>query len=408
MKIAIMAVLVRTLPAYRPALALLVCTARLIHSTMAPSLIHQLSTHPRCPCTGALAGPRQSVMIFAVCLSLACYFNGTLVRDKPSLAFGFFMVRLFGQGGMSLVPKTVVPRWFVRRRGIAMGLLSIGWMVSQAVLPAVNSTLIDQHGYRTAWKFWAACVLVMVPVAGGLMIDDPLHVGLCPDGNGGANPTPSSPTQSRLLKAKFSDEGVHEVVDGLQTEPTVADTSLTPETALKQPQFYALAFAQLEGALVHTAVTFHAFSIVGHSVAPGFLAARSVVGLPTNLIAGWSVDHVGGRAVMIAGFGIQVVGLLLLTHAGDMEWVAVISGGLLGASSALVNIAMSTLIPSVFGVKHLGAINGLFSSVGVFGSAIGPWVFGVSADSAGTWQWSLWGSAIYAAGCVGVTATLKS
>lgn len=47
MKIAIMAVLVRTLPAYRPALTLLVCTARLIHSTMAPSLIHQLSTQTR-------------------------------------------------------------------------------------------------------------------------------------------------------------------------------------------------------------------------------------------------------------------------------------------------------------------------------------------------------------------------
>lgn len=72
-------------------------------------------------------GPRFCTLVFTMLLSLGCAFNAMVVQGKATCAVGFFLVRLFGQGGLSLVPKTLVPRWFVRRRGLAMGILSTGW-----------------------------------------------------------------------------------------------------------------------------------------------------------------------------------------------------------------------------------------------------------------------------------------
>lgn len=77
-----------------------------------------------------------------------------------------------------------------------------------------------------------------------------------------------------------------------------------------------------------------------------------------------------------------------------------ISGGLLGASTAMVSIAQSVTYPSTFGVAHLGAINGLFNTVGVFGSAVGPFVFGAIYDRTGSFRPALLASAAYAASCV--------
>ena len=58
------------------------------------------------------------------------------------------------QGALTLVAKTLVPRWFIRKRGKAMGLLSLGWLLGQATIPSISTYIIKEHGWRECWMFW--------------------------------------------------------------------------------------------------------------------------------------------------------------------------------------------------------------------------------------------------------------
>eukprot|EP00041_Stephanoeca_diplocostata_P022698 m.543903 g.543903 ORF g.543903 m.543903 type:complete len:412 (-) comp22133_c0_seq2:427-1662(-) len=315
------------------------------------------------PTVGSLVdrhGCRESTMVIASGLALACGFNAIFVSDWLSCAVGFFGMRLLGQGAMSLVPKTIVPRWFRKSRGKAMGILATGWMASQAFFPAINTRIIVDFGWRFAWKFWACCVLVgVVPLVYLGMVNLPEDIGLLPDGDPPETEDPEHSVDSAVPNVDgrpADDTRRHTAVETRQQKMQANPPEYDSKSAAKTRAFWILACCNLEGALVHTAVTFHVFSIVKEqqvplSVAPAWLAARSVVGLPVNLLAG------------------------------------------------LANIALSTLVPTAFGTLHLGSINGLFSAIGVFGSALGPLMFGTLFDSSGSYSSSLNVSLIFCLVC---------
>ena len=73
------------------------------------------------------------------------------------------------------------------------------------------------------------------------------------------------------------------------------EVGYTISEALRTPAFWALSLCSVEGSAVHTAVMFHAFSIVEvagtltATTAAAMIAARSVVGAPVNVIAGGTI-----------------------------------------------------------------------------------------------------------------------
>ena len=73
-----------------------------------------------------------------------------------------------------------------------------------------------------------------------------------------------------------------------------------------------------------------------------------------------------------------------------------ISGGCFGSLSSIV-------YPRFFGRGHLGAISGLFMTVIVLASAIGPFLFSLAADLLGAYR-AGFGFAAVAAGIVAVAA----
>jgi len=293
---------------------------------------------------------------------------------------------------MSLVPKTVVPRWFVKRRGMAMGVLSCGWQASQAVMPAVNARVIAHSGWRAAWFLWAVTLLAFIPVSWALMVDDPADMGLVPDGDPQPSGDVASPGATAAAPGKGEPAG-----DG---HPAAGGGDLDTAATIGTRAFAVLSLCNICHYAVHTAVTFYAFAIAPGG-APAFLAARSVASLPVNLTAGWLVDKACPQRVMAMGFGVEVAGLYLLLCGG--EGTIQIAGGLLGAASALVAISMGVAIPACFGTQHLGTINGLFSAVGVVGSAAGPFIYGSMYDRTGSFEAPLWGSLVFAVACVALS-----
>jgi MFS family permease len=92
--------------------------------------------------------------------------------------------------------------WFMKRRGLAIGMAVAGATIASYVAPATAQYLIDVHGWRTAvMAFGAATILIGFPVFAGLVVGRPEDVGQVPDGESlPENPEPDSAPEAPLLE----------------------------------------------------------------------------------------------------------------------------------------------------------------------------------------------------------------
>ncbi|MGY4689404.1 MFS transporter [Salibacterium sp. K-3] len=74
-------------------------------------------------------GQRYTAVLVGTMLAAACFWNSAILG--PVMMFiGFFMLRLFGQGSMTLVPNTLIPQWFSKQRGRAFSFMTLGVLAS--------------------------------------------------------------------------------------------------------------------------------------------------------------------------------------------------------------------------------------------------------------------------------------
>lgn len=88
-----------------------------------------------------------------------------------------------GTGSMALVfAATIANRWFVRRRGLVMGVLTAGSATGQLVFLPLLAVLVERHGWRSAALVVSGAALAVVPLVLLLLRERPSDVGLLPYG----------------------------------------------------------------------------------------------------------------------------------------------------------------------------------------------------------------------------------
>ena len=93
------------------------------------------------------------------------YSVATLCAGLLLFIMGRF-VDQFGQRSMTLLPNTLVPQWFIHKRGRALSFMAIGGFVSSATLPPINNWLIEAFGWSQAWIVWGSLLCFMfVPLS---------------------------------------------------------------------------------------------------------------------------------------------------------------------------------------------------------------------------------------------------
>jgi MFS family permease len=288
----------------------------------------------------------------------------------------FFLLRLSGQGVLTLSSRNMIMKWFNRRRGIASGLSGVAVGYGFANTPRIFHAMIEQHGWNGTWMLTAAAwLLVFTPLIFIFFRDNPEDCGLIPDGK-------------TFEKAERKNQMIHH--------------QFTLPEARRTPAFWIFGLALALQALTITAVTFHVESIFtesGMSAARGFamFPKAALIGIAVSLIGGWLSDHIALRwlyKIFLLTMGGSLIGFVLLSP----EWIPFITV-CFGTTSGLFGLLMTITWPKYFGREHLGAISGLNLSMLVFGSAIGPILFSAS----------LWLFESYRAGlliCLAVTLLL--
>lgn len=313
-----------------------------------------------------LHGSRVMVTSVASLFGLVCLYMSFVV-NPAMLFFGFLLVRLLGQGSMTLTSSTLVPQWFVSKRGRALSLMALGGALSSAVLPPLNTWLIQTQGWRFGWQVWAVLLwAVMVPTAWFFIRNRPEDMGLKPDNDRREIPTPEQ-------------EG---------------NGSLTLKMAMKTRSYWLLLFCVTIPSAITTGITFHLASIMVESgftpetammLAASVLSTFAVVQLPCNLVAGYLADRFRVRYLMALSFGGQLMSLVLLMFIANLP-MAIAYGAFWGVISALFAININVILPQYYGRRYLGSIRGTASTAMVIGSAFGPLPFGFAYDIFGGYQ----------------------
>lgn len=305
-------------------------------------------------------GSRLVMTLAAVVFAGALFFMSG-VGGVPTLAIGFSLLRASGQGVLTLAARTLVPHWFVRRRGRAFSIIGLAATASLAVVPVANEVMIRHLGWREAWRInGIVMLLVLAPLLWFFVRDRPEQVGQHPEG---IPPDPTLPYQA-------VDEYGH-----------------TLPQAMRTPAFWALIGAGLAPSLVLTGLSFNQVAILTDRGLPATLAAatftvESLVGLPTTLMAGSLADRFPHRFTLAAGQVFLAVAMVVLLLA-DSTALALLYAALRGVSGGFWSVAADVAWPSYFGKRHLGNIRGFGYSMGIAGAALGPLPFGLAYDLLG-------------------------
>ncbi len=310
-------------------------------------------------------GQRKMMVIVGIIFSLACLFN-SFVTNIWMITIGFFLIRLFGQGSMTLLPNTLVPQWFVLKRGRAMSFMAIGSFVSAALFPIINTWMIDMWSWQVTWKVWGTVLLLFfVPIAFFGVRNRPEDMGLLPDG--------------------LEKSDVHTQTDISVKLPVLPEEEdWTLKQAMRTKAFWLLLICVGIPAMVNTGVTFHLLSIFGQNhlsphIAATVLSLMAVFGFPVSFASGFILEKVKTNLLLGLVFIIEIVFLLLLLVTKGIT-IAIVFGIVWGIANGLERITLNIVWSNYFGRRYIGSINGIAMAVMVIGSALGPLPLGVGFD----------------------------
>jgi MFS family permease len=294
---------------------------------------------------------------FAVALALMSGVGGFV-----TLAAGFVLIRMFGQGALTLVSTVAVTLWFRSRRGFVLGLLATGTGMLMSLVPIASNAIIEAVGWRGAWLVLAAVIaLTVVPIGWFGMIDRPSDLGLEPDGG-----------EIGAIAA------------------SAVERSATRGEAVRTPRFWILVAASSSVGMLATALNFHQISLLGDagltaSQAAAMFLPQFVGTAIAGVLFGWLSDRLSGRALIPLSMSILASTLLLAANLAGGVTIAAYALTL-GAAGGASRSVGSTLMPRWFGTDHIGSITGLSTLVGVASTAVGPVAYSLARDFAGTYE----------------------
>ncbi|WP_310793591.1 MFS transporter [Salipaludibacillus neizhouensis] len=331
-------------------------------------------------------GQRTVSLTVSILLAAACFWN-SIVVNPWMLFIGFFLIRLLGQGSMTLVPNTLIPQWFIEKRGRAFSIMMLGGFLSSTLFPPFNAWLITSFGWETAWRILGVLILFLfVPVAYFFMKNKPEEIGLLPD-----NKKPSTDEEEEKLKRDL-------------------DVSWTLKEAMRTKQFWLILLCVGIPSMVNTGLTFHLISILGGSglsttAAAFILSLMAMVGFPVTMMAGFVLEKVKVHYMFAFVFFGQFIFIITL-YFTESFMMAVIFGLIWGFVGGMERIVISVIFPDYFGRRYIGSIKGVATTVTVCASAFGPLPFGIAYDLFGGYQEILLLTLIFPA--LGLTASLLS
>ena len=170
----------------------------------------QVITAVLAPLLGRLLdqGAIRRVMCLGATLMACGFFVGSQVVALWQFYLVLGLMLAAGAAMLGGLPgSTLVANWFVRRRGLALGISSVGISLSGAVMFPVATLLIGELGWRTTFLFYGMfALLFVVPTVLLVVVNRPEDMGLHPDGAARLPPSAKADAPEPLLPLAVGDQ----------------------------------------------------------------------------------------------------------------------------------------------------------------------------------------------------------
>jgi len=330
------------------------------------------------PFAGALMqrlGVRRTTM-FALTLLAAGVSLATLVRQPWQLVLLWGVVVGLGSGMVALVlGATIVNRWFVARRGLAMGILTASTATGQLIFLPLLASVIERQGWRFAILIVASPVALMIPIVFALLREQPADLGIpAYGGTAGAAPTLAPANPARIAIAALA--------DGLRSR----DFWLLTLT-------FVICGASTNGLVgTHLIPAAHDHGIPEVRAA-GLLAIMGIFDLAGTTASGWLSDRWDSRRLLAWYYGLRGLSLLFLPFAlgapGTALWVFAVFYGLDWIATVPPTVKLAT---DAFGSARAPVMFGWIAAGHQVGAALTALTAGWVRTTLGDYQVAFWTS----------------
>ncbi len=285
------------------------------------------------------------------------------------LSIGFGLLRFTGQGMVTLSSRAILGKWFDKRRGAVVALSGavVSFFFSGA--PMGLEYLIRLFGWQGAWFLLAlVSLLLLVPLFWVFTRDNPEECGLLMDGG-----------LSGKARRVNLDSLIHRDYTRREASRTFAFWAFNSMLALSS--------------LTVTAYTFHVLAIAEElGLTADYLLKLFVPTAVVSVLAGFLLSWLTDLSFVRIKYLLMVMALSSAVAYGcvgfgaypAIGWLHILSYGIAGG--CFMSLA-SIVWPRFFGRAHLGAISGLFLSVNVIASALGPFLFNLGEMLYGAYRY---------------------
>lgn len=270
---------------------------------------------------------------------------------------------------VSFVPgTTVLTRWFVRRRALALTVATSGLSVGGIVLTPATAQAIDRSGLAAVTPTLAAVWVIGVTIVTLVAIrPSPAAFGLEPDGD----PTP--------------------------VEPTPPPTGLAAATAYRTRTFWLLAAGVTTLLLTQIGTLAHLYPLVlertdaaGASLAVSLVAGASIVGRFLGVVILTRLDALRFAVLLAAVQAVAIAGM-----ATDVGWAGIVVATVaFGMTVGNLIVLIPLVIVDTFGAVDYPRIYAMTQLVATLGIASGPLLLGAAREAAGSYAVGTWTAAL--------------
>lgn len=327
-------------------------------------------------------GPRFTLMISGIVMAIGYALMSIL---NASWQLYVFYGIVIGSGmGFCYVPLTsTVSRWFVKRRGTALGITAAGVGLGTLILAPFAQFLISRFDWRVSYLILAGLVVVLVLPVSRLMRLDPSEKGLLPLGM-----EEIAPESQR--RGDFSSIAL--------------DFSLKQATRAWQFWLLFVMYASLpfgvQMVMVHLKAYATDFGITPMvaATAVGLVGGSSILG---RVAMGSVSDRIGRRAPFFVG-GLLMGLMILWLLTARQPWQFYLFAALFGFGYGSWVPLFPAITADWFGTECHGSIFGVLSLGTGIGGGIGPLLAGYMSDTMGSYEMAFIAGAVVffiAAGC---------
>jgi MFS family permease len=304
-------------------------------------------------------GPRALTAIACLATALG-YILLSQMHSLREFYLGMLFLVAIGTVTSYVVAVAIIPRWFIQKRGLALGLALAGMGIGDMVFPRLMTYIITRHGWRMAYLVLAGVVAAVALLCAALLRSMPQQV------------------QSALQE---TDRGT------VTKEPV-----FSLRQCMKLSQFWGFfAIWTLVGIplmIIRTHIVSDATDIGMSEAAAAFvLTSMGATATVSRIGIGRISDLLGDKYTYFACLVLQLVALFVLM-AGRSPWIFYFSAAIFGMGTAGAAIVYPKIVVDLFGIDSLGTLIGILGIGWYIGAALAPSLSGWIFDQTESYFWA--------------------